>query len=120
MTRIQLYISGSFSSSMPFNVGSVWAKGDLKFITKTAFFYSNSMGLLWQLARDSKQVSDTFKIARNCYISLLTDNNSRGCSRTVMLLQVVTYMQARQTRPNSGGVAEGHPRFDKGGVAIIF
>ena len=29
-------------------------------------------------------------------------------------------VQARQTRPNSGGVAEGHPRFDKGGVAIIF
>ena len=28
--------------------------------------------------------------------------------------------QARQTRPNSGGVAEGHPRFDKGRVAIIF
>ena len=28
--------------------------------------------------------------------------------------------QARQTRPNSGGVAEGHPRIDKGGVAIIF
>ena len=28
--------------------------------------------------------------------------------------------QARPTRPNSGGVAEGHPRFDKGGVAIIF
>ena len=28
--------------------------------------------------------------------------------------------QARQTRPNSGGVAEGHLRFDKGGVAIIF
>ena len=28
--------------------------------------------------------------------------------------------QARQTRSNSGGVAEGHPRFDKGGVAIIF
>ena len=29
--------------------------------------------------------------------------------------------QARQIRPNSGGggVAEGHPRFDKGGVAII-
>ena len=27
--------------------------------------------------------------------------------------------QARQTRPNSGGVAEGHARFDKGGVAII-
>ena len=32
-------------------------------------------------------------------------------------------IQARQTRPNSGGVAEpGHPRFDKGGggVAIFF
>ena len=28
--------------------------------------------------------------------------------------------QARQTRPNSGGVAESQPRFDKGGVAIIF
>ena len=27
-----------------------------------------------------------------------------------------TYSQARQTRPNSGGVAEGHPRFDKGGL----
>ena len=31
-----------------------------------------------------------------------------------------TYMHARQTRPNSGGVAEDHPRFNKGGVAIIF
>ena len=30
------------------------------------------------------------------------------------------YHQARQTRPNSEGVAEGQPRFDKGGVAIIF
>ena len=29
-------------------------------------------------------------------------------------------IQARQTRPNSGGVEEGYPRFDKGGVAIIF
>ena len=29
-------------------------------------------------------------------------------------------VQARQTRPNLGGVAEGHPRFDKGGVATIF
>ena len=28
--------------------------------------------------------------------------------------------QVRQTRPNSGGVAEGQTRFDKGGVAIIF
>ena len=26
------------------------------------------------------------------------------------------FEQARQTRLNSGGVAEGHPRFDKGGV----
>ena len=33
---------------------------------------------------------------------------------------MMIYDQARQTRPNSGGVAEGHPRFDKGGVAIIF
>ena len=31
-------------------------------------------------------------------------------------------VQARQTWPNSGGggVAEGQPRIDKGGVAIIF
>ena len=29
-------------------------------------------------------------------------------------------LQVRQTRPNSGGVAEGHPRFDKRGVAIFF
>ena len=39
------------------------------------------------------------------------------------LLQILGRLsdsQARQTRPNSGGVAEGHPRFDKGGVAIIF
>ena len=28
--------------------------------------------------------------------------------------------QARQTRPNSGGVAEGHPRFDKGGGLQYF
>ena len=28
--------------------------------------------------------------------------------------------ESRQTRPNSGGVAEGQPRFDKGWVAIIF
>ena len=27
-----------------------------------------------------------------------------------------TAVQARQTRPNSGGVAEGQPRFDKGGL----
>ena len=35
-------------------------------------------------------------------------------------LKVVSSLQARQTRPNSGGVTEGHPRFDKGEVAIIF
>ena len=35
-------------------------------------------------------------------------------------MQHYTLSQARQTRPNSGGVAESHPRFDKGGVAIIF
>ena len=30
-------------------------------------------------------------------------------------------LQARQTRPNSGGGgAEGQPKFDKGGVAIMF
>ena len=33
---------------------------------------------------------------------------------------IYIYTQARPTRTNSGGVAEGHPRFDKGGVAIIF
>ena len=37
-------------------------------------------------------------------------------------LPYVIVGQARQTRPISGGggVAEGQPRFDKGGVAIIF
>ena len=30
------------------------------------------------------------------------------------------YHHAHQTRPNSGGVTEGQPRFDKGGVAIFF
>ena len=30
------------------------------------------------------------------------------------------FLQARQTRPNSGGVAEGHPKFDKRGVANFF
>ena len=56
-----------------------------------------------------------FKRQLDNYLSLLpdvpctpnTDNSITG--------------QARQTRPNSGGVAEGQPRFDKGGgVAIIF
>ena len=36
------------------------------------------------------------------------------------LLLSIYLIQERQTRPNSGGVAEGHPRFDKGGVAIFF
>ena len=36
-------------------------------------------------------------------------------------IMIILYcIQARQTRPNSGGVAEGQPRFDKGGVAIFF
>ena len=30
-------------------------------------------------------------------------------------IHVCACVQARQTRPNSEGVAEGHPRFDKGG-----
>ena len=29
--------------------------------------------------------------------------------------EAILCAQARQTRPNSGGVAEGHLRFDKGG-----
>ena len=29
-------------------------------------------------------------------------------------------IQARQIRPNSGGVAEVHPRFDKGGLQQFF
>ena len=41
-------------------------------------------------------------------------------SLSVCMIVFVIVIQARQTRPNSGGVAEGHPRFDKGGVAIIF
>ena len=32
-----------------------------------------------------------------------------------LILQKTSQHQARQTRPNSGGVAEGQPRFDKGG-----
>ena len=31
-----------------------------------------------------------------------------------------TLKQARQTRPNSGGVPEGQPRFDKGGGCKFF
>ena len=42
------------------------------------------------------------------------------CAIVLQELINLCYDQARQTRPNSGGVAEGHPRFDKGGVAIIF
>ena len=37
-----------------------------------------------------------------------------------LIVNIYRVHQARQTWPNSGGVAEGHPRFDKGGVAIIF
>ena len=42
------------------------------------------------------------------------------CSNKTRAALIVSGIQARQTRPNSGGVAEGHPRFDKKGVAIIF
>ena len=38
---------------------------------------------------------------------------------TTQCIFFCTY-QARQTWQNSGGVAEGHPRFNKGRVAIIF
>ena len=38
----------------------------------------------------------------------------------MLYVLIFSFIQARQTRPNSGGVADGHPRFDKGGVAIIF
>ena len=52
-----------------------------------------------------------------CYMYYLNIFNS---SRDVILLFIDHIYQARQTRPNSGGVAKGHLRFDKGGVAIIF
>ena len=45
---------------------------------------------------------------------------TRGTQQGFPTSGYMTGTQARQTRPNSGGVAEGHPRFDKGGVAIIF
>ena len=41
------------------------------------------------------------------YDGLLIDNRT---------IQLGNYAQARQTRPNSGGVAEGHPIFDKRGL----
>ena len=50
-------------------------------------------------------------------------NNTQGSNSYLAYFNCplkIDYNQARQTRPNSGGVAEGHPRFDKGGVAIIF
>ena len=41
--------------------------------------------------------------------------------RYILFEFIYKQWHARQTRPNSeGGVAEGQPRFDKGGVAIIF
>ena len=46
-------------------------------------------------------------------------NNIQSPIQTAVISHSHIY-QARQTRPNSGGVAEGHPRFDKGGVAINF
>ena len=35
---------------------------------------------------------------------------------SLTICKPICSLQARQTRPNSGGVAEGHPRFDKGGL----
>ena len=46
-------------------------------------------------------------------------NHSKIRALKIMFHRIGIY-QARQTRPNSGRVAEGHPRFDKGGVAIFF
>ena len=42
-------------------------------------------------------------------------------SKSIYMIQIIVDMeQARQTRPNSGGVAEGHPRFDKGALQYFF
>ena len=40
---------------------------------------------------------------------------------TIMLIMlVIDTRRAKLGQIQGGGVAEGHPRFDKGGVAIIF
>ena len=50
----------------------------------------------------------------------LTKNSISNCNlRQHAIFCKYICAQARQTRPNSGGVAEGHLRFDKV-VAIIF
>ena len=63
------------------------------------------------LLKDNDILNTVMNILRRC-------SKWDGCRNVSCLEQ-----QARQTRPNSGGggVAEGHPRFDKGGggVAII-
>ena len=43
------------------------------------------------------------------------------CDHSILTVHSA-YIQARQTRPNSGGVVEGHPRFDKDNFffSIIF
>ena len=47
------------------------------------------------------------------------------CVDSVMIVDLdctrnkLAYSKARQTRPNSRGVAEGHPRSDKGGGCNI-
>ena len=48
----------------------------------------------------------------NCTECTHMNKSEKTCSEHV-------HVQARQNRPNSGGggVAEGQPRFDKGGVA---
>ena len=60
-----------------------------------------------------------------CSKKIIIVRNMNKCGVDMYLqcrscLYALPYAQARQTRPNSGGVVEGHPRFDKGGVAIIF
>ena len=53
-------------------------------------------------------------------IHLLIKTTHAHNVKTEILRKQMHSFQARQTRSNSGGVAEGQPRFDKGGVAIIF
>ena len=76
----------------------------------------------------AKHIVLSLSIPKCVHFNTILNNfgfNIMGKLPTVVLLLMVVlydynYDQARQTRPNSGGVAEGHPRFDKGGgVAII-
>ena len=62
----------------------------------------------------------SYQKCNNNVIIFYIDNKHFKTNIYKMLSTILQNVQARQTRPNSGGVAEGHPRFDKGGVAIIF